>query len=277
MKYLWIILVFFSTLLSAQNDTITLYFEIGKFEASKAELKKLDLDLSSWTAVDIISYTDYLGTSKANLKLSMQRSREVRARLVQRGLNTEILGRVEGKGITGKTLQSKEGIRENRRTEVVFSKTIPNGNNKEALEEKRPINKEQKSLSTQLDDLGTGDKLILSNLQFVPGNHYLIPDERIGYQELLWALKKEENLKINIEGHICCDTEAEDGLDQATGLYNLSEARAKYIYDLLIEDGIDADRLSYEGFGRRNPIYPEERNEEEKQANRRVEITVLAR
>ena len=40
---------------------------------------------------------------------------------------------------------------------------------------------------------------------------------------------------------------------------------AKYIYDLLIYDGISAERLSYEGFARQNPLYPEEKTEEEKQ------------
>jgi len=58
-------------------------------------------------------------------------------------------------------------------------------------------------------------------------------------------------------------------------LYNLSEARAKYIYDLLIYDGISAERLSYEGFARQNPLYPEEKTEEEKAANRRVEIRII--
>jgi outer membrane protein OmpA-like peptidoglycan-associated protein len=45
-----------------------------------------------------------------------------------------------------------------------------------------------------------------------------------------------------------------DGLDKDTGLMNLSEARAKAIYDYLIKNGIDARRLDYKGLKSNFPL-----------------------
>jgi outer membrane protein OmpA-like peptidoglycan-associated protein len=85
-------------------------------------------------------------------------------------------------------------------------------------------------------------------------------------EELLLVMMNNENLKIEIHGHICCftvDTE------------NLSFKRAQAVYDYLVKNGIAIDRLSFKGFGSTMPIYPlPEKSEEERVANRRVEIFV---
>ena len=64
-------------------------------------------------------------------------------------------------------------------------------------------------------------------------------------------------------------------MDNDTQTMNLSENRAKLIYDFLVREGIDGNRLQYKGYGSSRPkIYPET-TDEDKQANRRVEIKVL--
>lgn len=253
----------------AQSDTISIYFDIGSFIASDSELEKLTVK-PNWNKVDIISYTDYLGSVEMNQRLSLYRSFEIRARLVERGLDSELLGTVEGKGIIGKTLDSKEGIQENRRTDIIIHTQNPT-EQKAPQEEKQP----KKNLSDQFSNSNVGDQLVLSDLTFIPGEHFLTESGDSAFVELLQLLEDNSSLKINIEGHICCNINGEDGLDLATNKYNLSEARAEYIYTTLIENGIDKKRLSYEGFARSKPIFPNELNEEEKKANRRVEIKVL--
>ena len=47
------------------------------------------------------------------------------------------------------------------------------------------------------------------------------------------------NLKIEIQGHICCQYDGKDGADLSTGIENSSVARAKNVYDYLIENGIE--------------------------------------
>lgn len=57
-------------------------------------------------------------------------------------------------------------------------------------------------------------------------------------------------------------------------LYELSTNRAKVIYELLLEKGIRAERMSYRGVGNSEPVFRDPKNEEEKRKNMRVEIII---
>lgn len=57
--------------------------------------------------------------------------------------------------------------------------------------------------------------------------------------------------------------------------FNLSVIRAKYIRDILIKKGINANRLRYAGYGNEQKIFKDPKTEEQMQMNRRVEVTVL--
>lgn len=284
MKRLFYLLLIAHFQVFAQTDTITIYFDIGEFEVSSKELKKLQVDKTEWQRVDIISYTDYLGTERMNERLSMNRSREVRARLVQYGLNTNILGIVEGRGVAGEKLKTLEGIQKNRRTDIIIVYNLIELKDTVWAQESDftensaviPVIKPKPlKLKDALYSAKVGDQLVLSNMIFLPGQHFLTAESLTSYNELLETMNQNPNLKIKVEGHICCKIDNEDGLDLATNEFNLSEARAKYIYDLLIYHGIEENRLDYEGFARNNPLFPFERTEEEKTANRRVEIRIL--
>jgi outer membrane protein OmpA-like peptidoglycan-associated protein len=57
---------------------------------------------------------------------------------------------------------------------------------------------------------------------------------------------------------------------------DISLKRAKTVYNFLLSNGISADRITYKGFASSRPIYPlPEKNEEERVANRRVEILII--
>ena len=74
-------------------------------------------------------------------------------------------------------------------------------------------------------------------------------------------------MKISIQGHT-------NALGTDDYNLNLSQSRAKVVFDFLTEKGIDEKRLSYEGFGELKPI---ENNDTEigKRKNRRVEFLIL--
>lgn len=280
MKQVLCILLFSYINTTAQSDTIKVYFEIGEFETNQDELQMLDVDKSNWDKVDIISYADYLGSDVKNEKLSLNRSLEIRSRLVQKGLNTEVLGIVEGRGAIGAVLDNNSGIQENRRSDIIVYTETPSRDSETQTEELthhtivEPI-EEVVELKTKLESSKVGDHLVLNEMIFLPGQHFLNEASGESYAELLDLMKENPNLKIQIEGHICCKIDHEDGLDLVTNIYNLSEARAQYIYNNLINDRVSADRLTYEGFARRKPLYPLEQTEEEKQLNRRVEILII--
>jgi flagellar motor protein MotB len=50
--------------------------------------------------------------------------------------------------------------------------------------------------------------------------------------------------------------------------------RAKFVYDYLIENGIEKERLSYKGYAHTRPKILVENTPEEEQINRRVEIKI---
>jgi outer membrane protein OmpA-like peptidoglycan-associated protein len=94
------------------------------------------------------------------------------------------------------------------------------------------------------------------------------------YKVLLTTLESYPNLEIEIQGHICCTNDGKDGYDNSTGTPNLSVNRAKAVFDYLVERGIDAQRLTYKGFGSSNKLV-REFTEEDRITNRRVEIKIL--
>ncbi len=109
--------------------------------------------------------------------------------------------------------------------------------------------------------------IILQNLFFTTGSAELRPTSTTELQRLQRLLDENPKLHIRIDGHTDNVGSEEDNL-------KLSENRAKSVYDWLIAHGIDADRLSYQGFGESRPL-TENDTEEGRQRNRRTEFVVV--
>ena len=94
-------------------------------------------------------------------------------------------------------------------------------------------------------------------------------------KKLLKILKETPSIEIEIQGHVCCTVKEPDGFDFDTGIENLSEARAETIKEYLVQNGIKAERLTTIGFGGTKKRFPEEKNIDEQNKNKRVEIKIL--
>lgn len=75
--------------------------------------------------------------------------------------------------------------------------------------------------------------------------------------------------KVAIEGHASADGDDNQNL-------LLSDARAKSVMAYLVKEGIDAKRLSAQGFGEKKPI-ADNNTEEGRIKNRRVEFNIVER
>jgi outer membrane protein OmpA-like peptidoglycan-associated protein len=129
-------------------------------------------------------------------------------------------------------------------------------------------NKVSNQLSKKVAIAKVGEKLILENLNFYNRSGIIVPESRATLIELFEILKENPKLKIEIQGHICCQEDSD--------VENISNIRAQAIYDILIKNGINKNRLKYTSFGSTKPLFPiPEKNEEERNANRRVEILIL--
>jgi outer membrane protein OmpA-like peptidoglycan-associated protein len=106
--------------------------------------------------------------------------------------------------------------------------------------------------------------IVLHNIFFETASSTLLPNSEPELNKLLWTLRKNPGIKIEIRGHT--DNVGEEKVNQ-----ELSEARAKSVYQYLVDRGVEASRLSYVGFGETQPI-ADNTTEEGRKENRRTEF-----
>ena len=110
--------------------------------------------------------------------------------------------------------------------------------------------------------------LVMQNVFFETGSAALLPGSDPELKKLLFTLKKNTNMKIEIRGHT-------DNVGSETSNQVLSEARAKSVFTYLTSNGIDPSRLIYKGFGETQPIGDNGTPEGRKQ-NRRTEFKIIS-
>ncbi|MGV3560600.1 OmpA family protein [Larkinella arboricola] len=117
-------------------------------------------------------------------------------------------------------------------------------------------------------NLKVNDKIRLDNVYFDQSSYVLRKESYPQLDKLLNTLNSYPKLVIEIAGHT--DNVGDRRLNQS-----LSENRARVITNYLIQRGVAARRLQYQGYGDTRPAAPND-NEANKKKNRRVEFTVLA-
>lgn len=118
-----------------------------------------------------------------------------------------------------------------------------------------------------LQPMVAGSSIVLKNVFFDTDKFELKPNSRTELDRLQKLLKDNITLRIEISGHT-------DNQGNATANMTLSRNRAKAVYDFLIRSGIDANRLTFEGYGKEKPIATND-TEEGRQLNRRTEFKIL--
>lgn len=260
-------------------DTVRVYFDIGSDVLTKEHRVKIDSVANSIVKtqqrIAIYGYADYLGKESPNQTLSDRRANTVKDYLLQKhGYSEDYILSCAGVGMVAEANKGTDGNIENRRVDIYV---------KRQKSEAPAIVEPQKTVADNpvaegLASLKPNQTLVLDNINFFPSSHHPLPKSLPVLKDLLATLESEPRLKIQIEGHICCLREHYDGLDTETGEMNLSEARARYIYDYLIQEGgVDSSRLSFVGFGRKYPLIENEMSEADAVANRRVEIRIIAK
>ncbi len=263
--------------ISQKTESISVYFDLdNRLYFSKLELKAA-LNKVKPSEVEIIGYTDFLGSNEYNNQLSSDRAKAV-SKYISSNWNESIyINKTEGKGeLSSNAVENENGDQKSRRVDIIMItpklKVNVVATPKQEVDIELPITGEPKTLNI---DTSTAANIVLEGVEFIPGRHYPLPESREKLEQLSLTMKKYAKLKIEIQGFICCDYTQFDGMDNDTETMNLSENRAQFIYDFLIREGIDVDRLSYKGYGSSKPKVFPEATEEDRQANRRVEIRII--
>ncbi len=109
--------------------------------------------------------------------------------------------------------------------------------------------------------------VVLNNIFFETGSASLQKISFVELDKLAAFLKENPSVKIRINGHT--DNVGKDDVNLP-----LSEARAKTVYDYLIKQGIDANRMQFKGFGSSKHI-ADNSTEAGRAQNRRTEYEIL--
>jgi len=184
-------------------------------------------------SVVLKAYTDTVGDKASNLKLA-----EMRLNAVEKLLTSDVV--VVERQIIGEDL-SELADKDKRRVDVIaqFEK-VP-----------EPIVKE-----TPKVELGVPIPL---KIVFEGGTANILEESYPEIDRLLEIMKSDTTLKVQLNGHVCCDNDKE-----------LSIQRARAVKSVLMNNGIAETRMTTEGFGNTKPLF-EDDTEEHRHRNRRVE------
>lgn len=112
-----------------------------------------------------------------------------------------------------------------------------------------------------------GAKITLENIFYEVNSYELQAQSKVELDGLVSFMEENKDVRILIGGHT--DNVGSEAYNQ-----ELSENRAKSVYNYLVNHGISADRLQYKGFGLNQPVASND-TEEGRAKNRRTEITIL--
>jgi outer membrane protein OmpA-like peptidoglycan-associated protein len=216
-------------------DSIPVFFKSGsdKVEDTEELIARLNLVKAPMGKVRIISYTDTIGSLSSNQKLAAKRLSAVSKIVRLTNLKTFLFD-----SINKNELRSGRKLRDSscRRVDVIIYIV----ENKFKFNE--PIN---------LD------------INFKPKTDIIIPNSTENLKTLLSILQKDSTVRVQLNGHVCCNPH-----------YELSLQRAERVKKYLVSNGIKSTRISCKGFSNTVPLVSS-RGTVNLQKNMRVEVVFL--
>ncbi|AWH85568.1 cell envelope biogenesis protein OmpA [Flavobacterium album] len=288
-------LLFLLPLTLAAQEQFSVYFDTNKDDLTKAQQQRL----TEWIAANkgskilaINGYTDEDGSIGLNDSLAQRRVLTVFAQTkgkvnTREDFRTRSFGKLhkmspvkaENRKVTLYYLQEKDLAKENEILGITEAPKEPvKPKVKEVVEYPSEItvhNPDGKEETLKLDvafmkkvgDGKPGDVIVINNLNFYENTFAVVRESRYRMFELLETMRANPYLKIKLQGHVCC---------MKADRQDLSNKRAKAIMQFLNTNGIEKNRLTFEGFGVSKPLFPiPEKSAEEAAANRRVEILIV--
>jgi len=260
-----------SSLMAQSNQKHVVYFETDKYVVLETEKNRLlffiqSLQLKKIKRISIYGFCDDRGSDQYNLNLSQNRADAIKQIFSSTGIKEELISNVDGKGeillkiIATEDLNVIRGL--NRKVEIEVEYNITNKEKIEKAEDdrKKPITLES--------ELRVGDKIVLDKILFRTGYSYVLEESIPVLEKIARTLRDKNNIYFTIKGHVCCTAHGRDAVDRGTGKRNLSFARARYIFEYLMKNGVAKNRMKYVGLKHKYPLGGDPK------FDRRVEIEI---
>ena len=253
MRKIYIIL-FFLPLFGFSQKQFEIFFDFNKDFPNQNSI----IATNEWIAANknieitkLQGFCDSIDTKDYNKRLAERRIENVGLLLEKSALKfNKNLERIA----FGKDFKQSKVQAENRKV-TVFYNEIPD----------KPVESEFVKL---IKNSKVGELIKLPNIYFFNNSARIVPNSKPTLTDLLCAMEENPKLKIEIQGHICCQLVFDKN--------NISTARARAIYLFLIRNKIDRKRMTFKGYGTSRPIHKiPEKNTQEEDENRRVEILIM--
>ena len=254
MKLKIVILFFLISIKSLGQKQLEVFFDFNKDFPNTASI----LQINEWIAnnknleiTKLLGYCDSIDTKNYNKKLAERRIDNVQILLEKSGL--KFSKNIE-KVAFGKDFKQSKIQAENRKVTIFYNEI-----------QTLPVESE---LTKKIKGSKIGELITLPNIYFFNNSARIVPKSQPTLIDLRCAMEENLKLKIEIQGHICCQTVGD--------VNDVSTARARAIYNFLLRSKIDRKRMSYKGYGTSRPIHPiPEKTPQEEDDNRRVEILIV--
>jgi outer membrane protein OmpA-like peptidoglycan-associated protein len=112
-----------------------------------------------------------------------------------------------------------------------------------------------------------GESIILKNVFFDTDKSILKPESEVELNRLFTLMQQNLQMNIEISGHT-------DNVGNREYNAALSKDRAEAVFDYLVEKGVDANRMTYAGYGFDKPVSNND-TPEGRALNRRTEFTII--
>ena len=292
MKKSLIFLFSVSYFITNAQSQFSVFFDSNKYELSKKELANLQQFTINNSTIKIIGangFCDEDGSTVANDTLAKRRINTVfniiKSKLKFReDFKTRSFGELhnlskiksENRKVILYYIEPKDFVREDEilgikkpdikpiiKSEIKFPEKITL-QNMDGTAVDIPLDQQ---FMKEINEAKTGQILNIQNLNFIINTFIVVEQSRARMYELLTVMQLNPTLKIQIQGHLCCNV-----VDKK----DLSGQRAKAIYNFLVANEVSKSRLSHVGFGGTKALFPiPEKSESERAANRRVEILII--
>lgn len=273
----YILFIVFCVNFSLAQDAIKheVFFETDAYDILQDEQNKLDEYIDKIKTVNlqkivINGFCDDIGSTSYNLNLSKQRAEVIKTVFSNQNINDSIISHVNGKGeisLNSNHETDTNTLRSYNRKVEIIAYPLP-----EIIEEITDVTEvndiPKDNIEVLNGNLNTGDKVILQHILFNNGYSNASPESHETLNEIAAILKEKKEIYFTIQGHVCCTLNARDAVDRKTNKRNLSQERAKYVYNYFAKRGISKNRMKYVGMRRKFPLGGDPK------LDRRVEILI---